>query len=135
MAEDFTFDERLGDGGAVYGDEGTGFAGAEVVEGAGDEFLAGAAFAGDEHGDVGGGDLLDEAEDFAHGTELPTRTPSTPVSRRRRRATSSSISCLALAGGVGENGAQAGGVDGLLQEVVSAELHGIDGEFEWSPWR
>ena len=46
---------------------GFGFAGAEVVEGAGDEFLAGSAFAGDEDGYVGGGDLLDEAEDLAHG--------------------------------------------------------------------
>ena len=37
---------------------------------------------------------------------------------------------LALAGGVGQDGAQAGGVHWLLQEVVGAELHGVDGELD-----
>ena len=35
---------------------------------------------------------------------------------------------FALAGGVGEDVAEAGGVDGLEEEVVSAELHGLDGD-------
>lgn len=42
-------------------------AAAEVVEGVGDEFLAGTAFAFDEDGGAGGGDLLDAFEDPLHG--------------------------------------------------------------------
>ena len=40
---------------------------AEAVDGVGDEFLAGAAFALDEDGGAGGGDLLDRVEDLVHG--------------------------------------------------------------------
>jgi hypothetical protein len=37
---------------------------------------------------------------------------------------------VALTSGVGERGAEAGGVDGLLHEVVGAELNGFDGAFD-----
>ena len=37
---------------------------------------------------------------------------------------------FAQAGGVGEDGAQARGVDWFLQEVVRAQLHGVDGEVD-----
>ena len=60
-AKEFGFDEGFGQGGAVEGDVGAIGAGAEGVEGAGDEVLAGTAFAGDENGDIGGGDAFDHA--------------------------------------------------------------------------
>lgn len=44
MAEQFVFDEFVGDGAAVDGDERFAGAGAEVVNGAGEDFLAGAGF-------------------------------------------------------------------------------------------
>jgi hypothetical protein len=53
VAEEFGLEEVLGEGGAVDGDEGLVLAGGVEVEGAGDEFLAGAAFALDEDGGVG----------------------------------------------------------------------------------
>ena len=59
VAEEFAFDEVFGDGGAVDLDEGSAGAGALAIEGAGDQFLAGAAFAGDEDGGLGAGDFAD----------------------------------------------------------------------------
>ena len=54
----------------------------------------------------------------------------TPVSRSRRRATSSSISVsrwrVALARMVRRRVASTG----LLEEVIGAELHGVDGELD-----
>ena len=64
VAEQFGLDQLFGDGGAIHFDERLGAAQAGGVQGARDEFLAGAAFAIDEHAAVGGrgqGDLL------AHG--------------------------------------------------------------------
>lgn len=67
VAEEFAFEQLWGEGGAVDDDEfGFGSA-AEVVEGVGDEFLAGTAFAFDEDGGACGSDLLDAFEDPLHG--------------------------------------------------------------------
>jgi hypothetical protein len=49
MAEQLGLDQRLGDGPTGYGNEGTPAAVAAVVNGPRHEFLAGAAFAGDQH--------------------------------------------------------------------------------------
>ena len=54
VAEEFALDQVFGDGGAVDFDEGLGGAGAHGMDGVRDEFLAGAAFAVDEHAAVGG---------------------------------------------------------------------------------
>ena len=45
-------------------------AAAVVVEGAGDELLAGAALAGDQHGALGVGDLVDDVEHVRAGLAL-----------------------------------------------------------------
>ena len=55
VAEEFGFDVGFGDGGAVELDKDAIAAKAFGVNGAGDEFLAGAGFAVDEHAAVGGG--------------------------------------------------------------------------------
>ena len=55
VAEQLAFDEVFGDGGAVHLDEGLGGALADGVDGVGDQFLAGAAFAEDQHAAVGAG--------------------------------------------------------------------------------
>ncbi len=47
MSEEFAFEKGLGESAAVNGDQGVKFAGAGVMDGAGDEFFAGAALAGD----------------------------------------------------------------------------------------
>ncbi len=128
MAEDLALDQRLGNGRAVDGNKGVGLARAQVVERARHQFLAGAAFAGDEDGDVGGGDLLDETEDFAHGAGTADHgAEDAGFAEAAARHFKLDLG-FALAGGVGQDGAQAGGVNRFLEEVVSAQLHGVDGQ-------
>ena len=61
MAEEFAFDGAFGDGAAVDGDESAAlsdvFAEAVFVDDAREDVFADAALAGDEDGEVGGGDL------------------------------------------------------------------------------
>ena len=63
VAEEFGFEKTGRNGGAIHFDEGTLFARAEIVDGAGDDFLAGAGFAEDENGAAGGSDELDLGHD------------------------------------------------------------------------
>ena len=66
VAEELGFDQGLGNGAAGDGDERLLGARAEVVNGAGDQLLAGAAFAGDEHGGIEIGDAADELVNALH---------------------------------------------------------------------
>ena len=70
MAEQFAFQEGLRDGGAIDGDERLGRALAVLVNGPRHEFLAGAGFAADQHGDGGGGDSPDFLVDGLHGAAV-----------------------------------------------------------------
>src|SRR5207247_3935686 len=62
MAEGLPLDEARRDGAAVHLHERPAAAGAPIVDRARDELLAGARLARDEHGRVGGRDLVDFAE-------------------------------------------------------------------------
>jgi hypothetical protein len=66
VSKKLRLDEAVGQAGAVDGDERPGLPAAACVDGAGGELLAGAAFAGDEHRDVGGGDFGERLGDLAH---------------------------------------------------------------------
>ena len=66
VAEDFAFDQRFRNGGAVDGDERLALARAELVDGARHQLLAGAAFAGDQHRGGAGRHHLDQVEDLLH---------------------------------------------------------------------
>ena len=66
VAEDFAFHQRFGNCGAVDGDEGTGGARRKFVNAAGDDFFAGAGFAGDQNGCGTGRGHFDDAHDFLH---------------------------------------------------------------------
>ena len=70
IAEELGLDVVLGDGGAVELDEDAIAAQALGVHGAGDEFLAGAGFAVDEHAAVGGGHELDLLAEGLDGDAL-----------------------------------------------------------------
>ncbi|MNC86478.1 hypothetical protein D3C83_21450 [compost metagenome] len=59
MAEQLGLEQRLGQAGAVDGDERPVGAAAAAVNRVGDQFLTGAALAGDEHLGVGAGDAAD----------------------------------------------------------------------------
>ena len=59
VAEQLVLEQRLGDGGAVDGHEGALGAVGELVQRAGQQLLAGAALAQQQHGGVGGGRPLE----------------------------------------------------------------------------
>ena len=71
VAEQLALQQPRGDGRAVELDEGPVSPRAQVVQGAGDEFLARAGFAANEHRGVGGGDRLDLLQHPAQGGALP----------------------------------------------------------------
>src|SRR6202008_933278 len=64
VAEELALEQRVGQRGAVDGDERLAPARGEVVDGLGDELLAGAALALDEHGARDRGHLLDLDQHF-----------------------------------------------------------------------
>ena len=66
VAEQFALEQVLGDGGAVDRNEGAVDALRLGVKVLGHHFLAGAAFAGDQHRGIGGGDLFGEFDDARH---------------------------------------------------------------------
>ena len=66
MSEQFTFDQILGESRAVQGDERLVFAVGEFDDGVGEQFLAGAAGAADQHGGVGRSDLAEFGIDLLH---------------------------------------------------------------------
>ena len=71
MAEKFALDEVFRDGGAIELDERGAGARALAVERARDQFLAGAALAGDQHGGLGAARLCGStARKFLHGGAL-----------------------------------------------------------------
>ena len=67
VAEEFGFEQAGGNRGAIHFDEGALFARAEIVDGARDEFFAGAGFAEDENGAAGGRDEFDLRQTRANG--------------------------------------------------------------------
>ena len=71
VAEEFALEEGFGDGGAVDGDEGTVASWTALMDGACDDFFAGAALASNENGGRGWSDARDE---LAHLMDLSTFT-------------------------------------------------------------
>jgi hypothetical protein len=66
VAEEFAFDEGLGHGGAVQGNEGSTRAVGKGMESAGDQFLAGAGFASDQNGGLRWRHLRNERKNTPH---------------------------------------------------------------------
>src|SRR5690606_30371226 len=67
VAEEFAFEQGLGHAGAVDGDEGCAGAARAIVDGAGEEALAGAGFAGEEDGCVDRGGAAAELAERSGG--------------------------------------------------------------------
>jgi len=70
MPEELTFQQILRQSATIHGDEGLVAPGAVEVDGAGNQFLAGARFSGDEHRSLGRGHFLNELVDALHGSAL-----------------------------------------------------------------
>ena len=67
MAEEFTLQEAFRNGGTIDGQKGVFRARAVLINGASHQFLACAAFSGDQDGGIGAGQLTNQLEDLLHG--------------------------------------------------------------------
>ena len=113
MAEQLAFDQRLGQCAAVDRDERLLAAEALLMHGAGDQLLAGAGFAQDQHRRVRRRDLVDQPLDLLHSAAVADQLglsfdplelmPSAPglcsaIRAARRRAVSSALRSTSLQG-------------------------------------
>ena len=98
-----------------------------MINRAGDEFLARAAFAGDERGGVAGGDLADEFENLLHRLAAPDDAEFV-ILRFEQRLIGDDL--LHVARGlerVADEFLELRRVERLEQIIVRAELHRLDG--------
>ncbi len=123
VAEELVFEECFALAGAVEGDVAGGGAFGVSVDGEGDELFAGAALAGDEDWDVGGGDGFDGAEDAAHRLGLSDDAFEAGLVEFGLEAVVLVAEEDGLGGAVDEV-AEDFQVEGLLDEVVDAEFEG-----------
>ena len=125
VAEDLAFDQRFGNGCAVDGDERPVAARTQLMNSAGDEFLASAAGSGNQHGRGAGRNQFDEAKNLLHlarcSLELAERTgiPHLAACALQFGARSHQRGCVL------QHGAQPAGVDGFRNVVVSPHPHGL----------
>ena len=124
VAEQLAFEQGLGDGGAVDGDEGRLGAVAVLVNGAGDEFLAGAGLAADQDVDGLGGDAANLLVDRLHGAAVADQGGAGGPGR----AQFDLLGHHAPAGNAfGDERKQLGHLEGLEQVIVGAGFGGLDG--------
>ena len=128
VAEEFALQKIFRDGGAIDGDERCLRPVAVLVEGAGDEFLAGAGLAANEHGDGLGGDAADFLAHILHGSAgADERGAGGRCVGRQRDWLAHEAAGI---GGAVEQADKFGHLEGLLQIIVSAELGRLDGGFD-----
>ena len=123
MAEQLAFQQGLGDRRAIDRDEGLLGARAQAVDRLRQHLLAGAAFAKQQHGDIGRRDLLDGAQRPRH---LRARRDDAVDRRARRQLDQPAILALELGElrGALEHVAQQIDIDRLLVEIIGAERDG-----------
>ena len=126
VAEERGFKQLAGHGAGVDGDEGLVFARRVGVDGLGDELLAGAAFALDEHRGAAGRHLGDKVEDLEH--DLAFAHDVGEVVALLEGALE--LEVLFFGAMAGDGGADVGQqlfvVPGLLDEVFRAGADGFD---------
>src|ERR1035437_1101646 len=132
VAEDLALDQGRWDCRAVNRDKGLRASGAEVVQGARDEFLAGAALARNQDGNIGRGDALTHLEDRLHlRRRTDQRAEHSCVARLTTRSLEFDVRILLpLAVRVLQDSAKTHGVDWLGNVVVSAKAHRMDRGFD-----
>ena len=127
VAEELALEQVLGDRGAVDDDEGLVARGAEIVDRARDELLAGAALAGDQHGRARRRDALDGAEHAAHHLALADQAPEPRLARHLVAQAHDFLFERAALEELAHLDAQRVDLEGLGHEVGGAELHRLDG--------
>ena len=126
MTENFAFDQSFGNCRTVNCEERATLARTQIVERAGHQFLSGAALAGDEHGDIGRSNLLDQREDFAHVLGAADHRAENACVAQLPTCDFQFDLCGTLTSGIRQDIAEARGIHGLLKEVIGAKLHRID---------
>ena len=127
VAEQFAFQQVFRNGGAVDGEEGPAIALAVMIDGAGDEFLAGAAFAGDQGRGVAAGELADDFENVLHGLAAADDA-QVVILRFQQRLVRDDLPHVARGlEGVENDLFEAGHVEGFEEVIVSAQFHRLDG--------
>ena len=128
VAEQLALEQVLGDGRAVEGQERCLGAGAVLVDGAGDQLLAGAALAGDQHGKGLVGDAADRLEDLLHRRAAAHEGLAREVVVRRRLRDDGRLAHQAChLQGLADHPAQLLHVERLEQVVVRPLPHRLDG--------
>ncbi len=130
MAEEFVFDEPFRNGRAIERDKGLLASIGEMVHGASEKLFAGAAFTEQQHGGVGGGDALHLLAHFADRSMLADdarKAVTRDVFFAQQKIFAQKF---LLASGALHQQLEMLEVDGLLQEVEGAFLHGGDRFFD-----
>ena len=127
VTEEFAFEELFGDGGAIDSEERLGAAIRVVINGAGDKFFAGAAFAGDESGGIGGGQLTDNFEHLLHALATANDALFVVFGFEKRLIRDDLLHVTRGLEGVGDNFFEFWDVERLKEIIVGAKLHGLDG--------
>ena len=137
VAEEFSFEQRFGDGAAIHGHEGAGGARRTVVDGARHQFLAGARLAVHQHRRHAAPDLFHQAAHLHHGRRVAQQPLQRAAPRRRaahRRGSRHSRGRRACAPrrapqGRGHDGAKLPQVHRFGEVVVGAGLERLDSVF------
>ncbi len=126
VAEQDRLDQVLGNGAAIDGDKGLGLARARAVDGAREQFLAGAGFAFDQHGDGGTRRFLRRAQHRLHGARTGDDVGD------GKRAVMPALDALQFAGErtrgqrIAQRDLQPLGAGRLDHEIGGARAHGRD---------
>ena len=129
MAEDFAFNQSLRDSRTIDGNKRLIAARTQIMNGAGDKFLASPTGARDQDRRGTGRDLLDQVKNLLHRrrrTDQRTKRPFIAQTPAERLVFHARIQNLA---DVGQNGAQTAKIDRLLDVVLYAEAAGMEGVF------
>ena len=126
VAEQLRFEERLGQCAAIERHERPIAAQRIEVDGAGNPFLAGARFAGDEHRAVGARDLLDQLEDGEHLVAAPDDIRKLVGAAESALQQHVLLAEQALLERVAHLHLQLVDVERLAEVIVRAEAHRLD---------
>ena len=123
--EQFAFDQFARQGGAIDLDDPPFAARAHRVDQVGDDFLAGAAFTGDEDRNIAGSDALDGADHRLHGRALK-HGRGTAAHRRQRAPQGAVLFVLLLVfQRAFDRHQEAVGIERLVEKMISAALGGF----------
>ena len=127
MAEEFALEQLFGNRGAIDRKKRLLAAVAVMINRAGDEFLAGAAFTGDERGGVAGGHLADELENLLHRLTAADDAQLVILGFEQGLVRHHLLHVARGLERVGDDFLELQRVERLEQIIVGAELHRLDG--------